>query len=557
MSDRRYLKVAAAGMVGGVRRSWGAALRPSSWAEDLEMRIEEISQRDAYISTMAESLFSAAEALTHQGYYIEAHESIQKAKCLSSNQQRYEDRLSIIVGHRVNVFIREERLSDAENILRRRLEWGGNSFDIRSALFKILLKQADRYAEDNKPEQEDVALCKALLVGGDDDVAGAIRKRIDRIRASNDYFEKGGLSKELQFRTFHLKNKRSLAAAQQLCWIVINRAAALIGLGNYVEAECLLWEAIGIFGDVKPTIIQHLVFVLYQKAIRLFNAMRFSETELTAWELLELDCSHGPARQLLDICARHPARMVINIPDDKYTERSLEIRNALTTKSIKNAEYVRIGRQEDGGYVMAKHALDNKIVYSLGVGHDVSWDMDMAKLGCTVFQYDHTIDRLPAEHPNFKWSRTGIAGRSDGAEGWSTLEQAIQKNGHQDLTDMILKIDIEGSEWSVISETSESVLRQFTQIVGEYHALTKIIDGVFYEKVHSCLNKINKNFVLAHVHVNNISTVRILGGVVMFSEVEFLYVRDDVLEFSEDRRVFPTTLDYPVRQGAADYRWNY
>ena len=521
------------------------------------MQNDKISPRDVYISIMAESIFGAAEAFCNQGYFIEAQEALQRARCLAPNQKRHADRLSVIIIERVNALMRAGDLSTAESILRRWIELGGDSPRSRGALIQVLFRQADQYAEKNQADMEDISLCKALFVGVDVPTTSALHSRIERLRGAHDYFQQGILSKELQFRTFYQMNKGSMAASQQLGWIIIDRAARLIDGGVYSDAESLLWEAFSICHDLRPQIVQHLVFILYRKAIQLFNGMRFSETELTAWEILELDSGHAPARQLLDICARHPARTVINIPDDRYTARSLEIRKALATKNIKDIDYVRIGRCEDGGYVMANHALNNKIVYSLGIGHDVSWDMDMAKLGCTVYQYDHTIDRLPEEHQNFVWSRTGIAGHPDESGVWSTLEQAIRKNGHQDVTDMILKIDIEGSEWSVLSEAPEAVLQQFTQIVGEYHGLTKIIDEEFYRGVISCLEKMNKHFVLAHVHVNNISTVRLLGGVIIFSEIEFLYIRNDVMEFTDSRRVFPNALDYPVRPEAADYRWNY
>ena len=45
---------------------------------------------------------------------------------------------------------------------------------------------------------------------------------------------------------------------------------------------------------------------------------------------------------------------------------------------------------------------------------------------------------------------------------------------------MILKIDIEGSEWNSVNDISEDVLKQFKYILIEYHFF-KIYPELFYK----------------------------------------------------------------------------
>ena len=68
----------------------------------------------------------------------------------------------------------------------------------------------------------------------------------------------------------------------------------------------------------------------------------------------------------------------------------------LSCKSVANGEYIRIGRRNDGGYVMLNE-FDGKIAaYSFGICDDVSWDSDIASRNIPCYMYDHTIEALPA-----------------------------------------------------------------------------------------------------------------------------------------------------------------
>jgi hypothetical protein len=86
-----------------------------------------------------------------------------------------------------------------------------------------------------------------------------------------------------------------------------------------------------------------------------------------------------------------------------------------------------------------------EIAYSLGICDDVSWDFDIAQLGIDVYQYDHTIDKLPFEHGRFHWEKIDISHTSEG--NLKSLGDLITENRHSSATNMLLKCDIEGSEW--------------------------------------------------------------------------------------------------------------
>jgi hypothetical protein len=40
---------------------------------------------------------------------------------------------------------------------------------------------------------------------------------------------------------------------------------------------------------------------------------------------------------------------------------------------------------------------------SIGIGEEISWDMDMGRRGVVVFQFDHTIDAAPVLQRGFRF----------------------------------------------------------------------------------------------------------------------------------------------------------
>ena len=192
--------------------------------------------------------------------------------------------------------------------------------------------------------------------------------------------------------------------------------------------------------------------------------------------------------------------------------------------------------------------IDNTVAYSLGISDEVSWDLDMAKSGCQVFQYDHTIQRAPCVHPNLHFSRIGIAGRSSPDGVFKSLSDLIHENGNDGRSDMILKMDIEGSEWSVIRELRQSTLNQFSHVLIEWHFDFHEIAGVdSLGLVLSTLEKINASHQVIHVHANNCGRMAVVAGVSIPEGIEVTYVRRNSRLFEECRKVYPTPLDRPKR----------
>ncbi|MCT1525563.1 FkbM family methyltransferase [Sphingobacterium hotanense] len=158
------------------------------------------------------------------------------------------------------------------------------------------------------------------------------------------------------------------------------------------------------------------------------------------------------------------------------------------------------GNGYGGFYVDPSLVPDNAIVYSFGIGEDISFDRDIiSKHGAQVFGFDPTPksinwiakQQLPANfhfHPFGIGEKTGVVTfhlpkNQDHVSGsvyghklvdetnavdvlLKEFKEIIQENGHTAID--VLKMDIEGSEYAVIEGILNSGIA-ITQILVETH----------------------------------------------------------------------------------------
>jgi FkbM family methyltransferase len=248
---------------------------------------------------------------------------------------------------------------------------------------------------------------------------------------------------------------------------------------------------------------------------------------------------------------------VVCAPDQGMGDSVRSILRLISPMDVVGGTLVRKGCQNDGGYIMLDSGLHGAVAYSLGIAGDVSWDLDMAHLGCQIYQYDHTIEALPVSNPAFHWFRIGIAAQDSPDGTMCTLDTLIQRNDHVGRNDLVLKMDIEGAEWDLFEAMPDSTLRQFSQIVMEMHHFAGAgghpSGPFFYKKFEAILRKLDATHQVVHVHANNNGGLGIIGGTIVHDLLELTYVRRSDHQFEECRRVFPTPIDMPNVTSAPDY----
>jgi len=217
----------------------------------------------------------------------------------------------------------------------------------------------------------------------------------------------------------------------------------------------------------------------------------------------------------------------------------------------------RIGGDGDGGYVLADILTPDQPILSLGVGPDVSFDLELAQLGHKIVMFDHTVDKLPDTHPNFTWHKLGIAAAASEDGQLRSLEELMallpQTGG-----DPVLKIDVEGAEWESLAAASPATLRRFAQISIELHTMLALENPEFSNLVHRMLSRLAADFVPVHVHGNNYGITGIIGGFACPDTLELTYVRRDLITAIASTTWYPSEFDKPNNPERPDHLlWHF
>jgi hypothetical protein len=177
---------------------------------------------------------------------------------------------------------------------------------------------------------------------------------------------------------------------------------------------------------------------------------------------------------------------------------------ALRPVHISNCEQQRFGAPNDGGYVLCANLLkregDAAAAYSYGIAGVDAWGCDVAgELGVPVHQYDCFETTVPAcaggvEHI-FHAECIGPARETIEGRPFDTLGNHIEKNG-DDSKRIVLKMDVEGSEWESLRTASDATLQAIDQLAIEFHGIE---DPAYVEAAE----RLSQFFYVANIHANN------------------------------------------------------
>jgi hypothetical protein len=232
-------------------------------------------------------------------------------------------------------------------------------------------------------------------------------------------------------------------------------------------------------------------------------------------------------------------------------ERILKLGSLLAPQQAIGQSKVRLGSKFDGGYICLNDFDGITTAFSLGIGQNDDWDVEIAGKGIVVHQFDHSIDRPPHVHPNCHFHKKRIVPADDGTSNAETIAHLVEKYSRSGEVSLILKIDIENDEWQVLAETTRDHLAKFSQIICEYHLFSAVTDDVWYQRALHVLEKLNRDFAVVHVHGNNIvhdNNIAPWADVlsVPFPELlEVTYASRKRYKFEPSQEVFPTWLDAP------------
>ena len=209
----------------------------------------------------------------------------------------------------------------------------------------------------------------------------------------------------------------------------------------------------------------------------------------------------------------------------------------LNTKKVKGKTRKLFGNKKPTSYVMIDDFDGIKIAYSFGIAAPafcIAFDKELADRNIDVYMYDHTIDKIAYNNPKFHFHKIGITGKNKNKPMLKSLEEILKENGHLNEKDMILKVDVEYSEWESFVDFPEELLQNFRFLLFEFHFTNKNLD--IYAKVLAKLSKYHQAF---YVHCINCGDVIQIGDLRICQYLEVSYIIKEGYEFEIDDSIYP------------------
>ncbi len=150
---------------------------------------------------------------------------------------------------------------------------------------------------------------------------------------------------------------------------------------------------------------------------------------------------------------------LINREDDASEEDISEAISFLIAKGC-SKPLIRLGKDCDGGYLVPNDLENIDACFSPGVGSKIDLENSLAEnYGIHSYSCDFDVDLTDIDHnPDFISFRKGFLGSYDYGV-FITLDTWVKESNHSESQNLLLQMDIEGSEYSSLLAVSESILK--------------------------------------------------------------------------------------------------
>ena len=112
-----------------------------------------------------------------------------------------------------------------------------------------------------------------------------------------------------------------------------------------------------------------------------------------------------------------------------------------------------------------------------------------------------------------------------------TMDQWVNSSDIDNNSDLLLQMDIEGSEYNSIINMTDELLNRFRIIVIEFHSLQDLWQPRFFDFASLAFNKISQSHTCVHIHPNNEDGIDKRLGIEIPRTAEFTFLRNDRIKF--------------------------
>ena len=188
-------------------------------------------------------------------------------------------------------------------------------------------------------------------------------------------------------------------------------------------------------------------------------------------------------------------------------------------------ELIRLGENSDGGYLIPKDFENINYCYSAGVGFVTQFEKDLEEkfnIKSKMLDVCEIPKNLLPKKSTFIQKKLSIY-KSD---------QNITINEFIDTEDeIILKLDIEGDEYSNLIYLDERKMSQIRILILEFHDLRNLRSPFFFKIFNEVVEKLSKYFYFCHLHPNNTSKVKKIGVLKIPDMIELTLINKNRVKF--------------------------
>lgn len=223
-------------------------------------------------------------------------------------------------------------------------------------------------------------------------------------------------------------------------------------------------------------------------------------------------------------------------------EKIRGVLKGLYPKKTKNG-LIRMGGGGDGGYLVPNDLDGISVCFSPGVSAISFFEQECLDRGLKVFMADYSVNepKLDREKYSFSFIKKFIGSYSD--DRFVSINNWIENTLDQDDGDIILQMDIEGSEYQSLLNISEEYLKKCRIMVVEFHHLESLWNPHFFQIFEATIKRLLENHSCVHIHPNNSDGIEERYGLKIPRILEMTFLRNDRGILDEFETVFPNALD--------------
>tara|TARA_Y100000991_G_scaffold54959_1_gene40146 strand:+ start:81 stop:941 length:861 start_codon:yes stop_codon:yes gene_type:complete len=192
-------------------------------------------------------------------------------------------------------------------------------------------------------------------------------------------------------------------------------------------------------------------------------------------------------------------------------------------------QLIRIGGDKDGAYLIPDDLDNIDACFSPGTSHKKLFEDHLAnKYKIKSFLSDGSVKESSLDLiRNYQvFQKKWINDFDD--KNTTTLSSWIEDMNHKNSKNLLLQMDIEGSEYNSLLYSSEACLKQFRILVIEFHDLYRLKNQRFLKQIFiPIMQRILNQFDCVHAHANNCLPFMKIANFDIPQVIELTFYRKD------------------------------